>query len=272
MNETILEEVVRIVRHAHKEILAVYHSDFSIAFKDDNTPVTDADKRANDLIVRELQTLTPSLPILSEEEPIPPYTERLKWQQYWIVDPLDGTREFSNRSDEFTVNIALVQNGVPILGVIGVPVQGTIYVGDVIAQRALVYDDERSHKLEPTMDDSTIVRVVQSRFSTSKLDHKILNSLRVSGFEVETLQFGSSLKMCLIAEGRADLFVRFGPSHEWDIAAAHAIICASGGSGVHLLDGAPRIYNTSESTLNPSFFVCARNPAMWTRLIGQAIP
>lgn len=272
VSEAILTEVIKIVRRAHDEILDVYQSDFSIAFKADNTPVTDADKRANEVIVEGLKSLTPTVPIISEEEPIPPYQRRRSWQRYWIVDPLDGTREFSNRSDEFTVNVALVNDGVPILGVVGVPVEGTIYVGDVVAQRASLHVGQQTTPLQPVMDSSKLIRVVQSRFNTSKLNHKILNFLRVEGYEVETISVGSSLKMCLIAQGKADLFIRFGPTHEWDIAAAHAIICAAGGSGIHLLDGAPRVYNTSESTLNPSFFACARDPATWTQLISQSIP
>lgn len=266
-----IQELVELVRKAHAAILDIYHSDFGVSFKADNSPVTEADLTCHAIINEGLAALDSTIPILSEEARLPPYHQRVKWRKYWIVDPIDGTREFTERVPEFTVNIALIEEGKPILGVVGVPVSGEIYTGNVNNRTAIKFTPQGSIAIEVRQLERNRLRIVQSRHYTSKINHKILTSLRNSGFEVSRQAVGSSLKMCLIADGTADLFVRFGPTNEWDTAAADAVLRAAGGSGIHLLDGKLLTYNTSESIINPSFFACAFQPDEWAKHIATAL-
>ena len=261
-----LDDLISISRLAHREILEVYNSNFSVDKKADNTPITDADRRANDVIFEGLTKIDSSIPILSEEGSIPEFEIRRHWDKYWIVDPLDGTREFTERHDEFTVNIALIEHGTPKLGVVGIPTREVVYTGEVDHARACRHTLNEVVPIS-TSQTSDQVQMTMSRHYKTTQNQAIIDYLVSLGKKVEVKVVGSSIKMCYVANGQADIYVRFGLSNEWDIAAAHAVLTAAGG-GVYLLNGTPKIYNQSESTENPAFFACGSNPEDWSNIIA----
>lgn len=263
----LLNPTVDIARAAGREILEIYAQDFSVAHKADRSPLTEADIAAHHAIVAGLRSLAPGLPILSEEEVAIPYGERTLWRTYWLVDPLDGTREFVKHNGEFTVNIALIEDHQPVLGVIYVPVSGVCYFacrgtgayrqapGEGAAQaiRARTWPGghitvagSRSHNDERF-----------TRFLAQFEDHAVIS-------------MGSSLKSCLVAEGKADVYLRLGPTSEWDTAAAQCIVEEAGGG---LLDTAmrPLRYNTKESLLNPFFIVCGDMRHDWAKYLTSCL-
>lgn len=250
---------------AGKEILEVYESsDFQISSKEDNSPLTLADKKADSKISEFLNKT--NIPVLSEEGLHLPYEERKKWKYFWLVDPLDGTKEFIKRNGEFTVNIALIKENVPIAGIIYVPVTKVLYfagenegaykIEAVDSHDFLEFDFEvlRSNAVKlPVPDFERPYTVVGSRSHMSQETNQYIEKLKEEHGEIEMLSVGSSLKQCMIAEGKADIYPRFGPTMEWDTGAGHAIINASGGS-ITQVDGTPLIYN-KENLLNPFFIV-----------------
>ncbi len=250
---------------AGKDILEVYQSDnFNVQLKLDDSPLTIADKRAHNAIVAVLEQF--DIPTLSEEGTHLPYEERKKWKVCWIVDPLDGTKEFIKRNDEFTVNIALVVDGVAVAGVIYVPVFKQLYFADewLGAFRCdniidSIHDIDKlilESKQLPIEQNRTGVRVVASRSHMNDETRQFIESLKADGNEVEIVSKGSSLKLCLIAEGTADVYPRYAPTMEWDIAAGHAIVSASGAKVCHLNMQEELNYNKSD-LLNP-WFICKR--------------
>ncbi len=265
-----IEELLRITQLAGREILNVYNTDFSVDSKRDDSPITEADRRAHQVIVTSLQELDPSIPVLSEEAEIPSFETRSKWTEYWLIDPLDGTRDFVERLDEFTVNIALVRDSEPVLGLVGAPTFSTVYVGDVGDGQSLKYfsnGQERICTEKFSIDQATLV---ESRHHTGRQNELIVQHLESIGMSVQHKAVGSSLKMCLIAEGRADLYVRFGPTSEWDTAAAQAVLNAAGGSLCNL-NGESKLYNQQESVLNDSFYACGGSPDFWAQQIQTAL-
>lgn len=255
------EAIAEIAVEAGKAILEIYAQDFEVVQKVDASPLTQADLASNRIICERLARLTPDIPVLSEENSDIDYDVRADWAQYWLVDPLDGTKEFINRNGEFTVNIALIRQHNPILGVVHVPVSGTTYTG-------LVGKWASRHDAEGNMDHIRIRRpcadpvvVVGSR---SHANPRLLEFLARIG-DYELVSMGSSLKFCLLAEGKADFYPRLGPTSEWDTAAAHAVVLAAGGRIV-TLDGKPLRYNTSSSLLNPEFLVIADDSRNWLEL------
>lgn len=250
---------------AGKEIIEVYNStDFEIQIKSDNSPLTIADQRAHNAIVAVLDGL--GVPILSEEGEKLSYETRKHWNYCWIVDPLDGTKEFIKRNDEFTVNVALIENGKAIAGVIYVPVYKQLYFSDKELGAYLINNIEdwsgsldqlvlESEKL-PLKNSRSSVRVVGSRSHMSKETTDFIEKLKQESGEVELISKGSSLKLCMIAEGEADVYPRYAPTMEWDIAAGHAIVTASGGK-VHHLNSEEEISYNKEDLLNP-WFICKR--------------
>ena len=263
-----VNRVTQIVEDAGAAILKVYETDFEIETKSDESPLTQADLAAHQVIVAGLQALTPQIPIISEESAPPPFAERSQWARYWLVDPLDGTKEFVNRNGEFTVNIALIDGHEAVFGVVGVPVQNKVYVGDVHQSepglRAYVEINGAKHTLPATPydEDAKAVRVVASRNHGGERLENYLAELASQFDECERRPVGSSLKLCVLAEGGADIYPRLGPTSEWDIGAAQAVLTAAGG-GVYRPDGEPLAYNTKESLLNPEFLAVGDASYPW---------
>ncbi|HHM06150.1 MAG TPA: 3'(2'),5'-bisphosphate nucleotidase [Gammaproteobacteria bacterium] len=259
-----LPAVVRLAEDAGRAIVSIYNEGFSVEHKDDRSPLTEADMAAHHLIVDGLTALEPPLPVLSEESAAVPFAERQRWLEYWLVDPLDGTREFIKRNGEFTVNIALIRDGYPVLGVIHVPVSGVTYHA---CQGGGAYKHEPGHEPVPIhvrpWNGGRLV-VAGSRSHRSPAFDRFL--AKVGDYDIVSM--GSSLKSCLVAEGQADVYVRLGPTSEWDTAAAQCIVEEAGG---RLLDTRlQRLrYNTKESLLNPHFIVCGDARHDWRRYLPE---
>jgi 3'(2'), 5'-bisphosphate nucleotidase len=270
--QEILAGVIDIARQAGGAILEVYErEDFSVQSKSDNSPLTAADLAAHELIVSGLTALAPEIPVLSEESDDIPFSERQQWTRYFLVDPLDGTKEFIKRNGEFTVNIALIDQGVPVLGVVYVPVLDVLYAGTssgpddpagvAFVERDGARQDIRVTPLAPRIAAGNPLRVVASRRHSSPDMEACMVALN-KRFEVTTLNMGSSLKLCMIAEGQADLYPRLAPTCEWDTAAAHGVVMAAGGEVVDAAF-APLRYNTKAELLNPYFYVLGDTSFDW---------
>ena len=261
----LLKIAIKAAVFAGKEILDVYESDdFEITSKEDKTPLTLADKKAHNKILEFLKET--DIPILSEEGKHLSYEERKKWKYFWLVDPLDGTKEFIKRNGEFTVNIALIEGNTPIAGIIYVPVTKVLYFanGDQGAYKIndIEYDDFEDFDFEvlrtnamklPLVNFERPFTVVGSRSHLSEETEKFIDKLKKDHDNLEIMSVGSSIKQCMVAEGKADVYPRFGPTMEWDTGAGHAIVNASGGC-ITKTDGTPLIYN-KENLLNPHFIV-----------------
>lgn len=234
-----------------KEILEVYESDdFSIEEKEDKTPLTLADRRAHDAIMKHLETT--NIPVLSEEGRAIPYEERNQWNRLWIVDPLDGTKEFIKRNGEFTVNIALIESGSPILGVIYVPVKDILYTG-IHGEGAQKEENGAVVELPQERGDRKFT-AVGSRSHKSPETEAYFNQLAEKHGDIDVVSMGSSLKICLVAEGVADVYPRFAPTMEWDTAAGHAIAKAAGKTLLDYKTQKEMVYNRPE-LLNNWFIV-----------------
>ena len=244
-------------------IMEVYNTPFNVELKDDKSPLTEADKKANDIINSFL--VPTEIPIISEENKQTDYSIRKNWETCWVVDPVDGTKEFIKRNGEFTVNIALVTDGKPVLGVIYVPAVKTLYYADVSNQEGfkVELDDhntpidyvlEHAVKLEPKGAGSNPIQVVGSRSHMSQDTLDYVDTLKTDGKEVEIVSKGSSLKFCLVAEGNADVYPRFAPTMEWDTAAGQSICNAVGIDVISKETNSTLLYN-KENLLNPFFLV-----------------
>lgn len=262
-------DLVGIVRRAGAEIMDVYATDFDVETKSDSSPVTEADLRAHAVIVAELLELTPDIPVLSEESDPPGFEIRATWPRYWLVDPLDGTKEFVGRNGEFTVNIALIDGHRPVLGVVGVPAQDTLFVGDVVAGRAYKETGTGREPLGTRRLAGGGLTVVASRSHGGDRLERYLDAVAAALGPVVRRPVGSSLKLCLLAEGEADFYPRLGPTSEWDIAAAHAVLAAAGGA-VRRFDGRPLEYNTKASFLNPDFMAVGDPAFPWEERLPPA--
>jgi len=245
-----IDQVCRIAKMAGQAIMAIYNGEIKVELKDDRSPLTAADKASHQVIVKGLEFAFPGIPILSEEGAAIPYAVRKDWQRFWLVDPLDGTKEFIKRNGEFTVNIALVDEGRPVVGVVYAPAQDKLFCG-VEGQGAWMRQGEADQTpirvREP--DQESGLTVVMSRSHPSPELAEYLKNLKVA----EALPVGSSLKLCVVAEGLADLYPRLGPTMEWDTAAGHAVAEAAGAEVVTPEGGTLR-YN-KENLLNPFFIV-----------------
>jgi len=261
-----LKIAIKAALLAGKEILNVYARDFDVILKADNSPLTEADQAANKVIVALLeQTL---IPIISEENKQLPYDIRKNWNQCWIVDPLDGTKEFIKKNDEFTVNIALVENGIPALGVILVPATKELYFAIVSEGKAFKMKlDDLNQAVESILAKATSIspqkdlsylRLVGSRSHMNDETMHFLEHLKKSApKELKIVSKGSSLKLCLIAEGAADVYPRFAPTMEWDTAAGHAICNAAGVKVIDIHTGNEMRYN-KENLLN-NYFIASND-------------
>lgn len=258
----LLDAIARIARQAGAAILEVYHGDFAVEAKQDDSPITEADRRAHELIRAALERLPGGRPILSEEARTLPWEQRRQWKEYWLVDPLDGTKEFIQRNGQFTVNIALVRLGRPVLGVVHVPVQGVTY-GGVVGEGAWKEsaDGQRQPIAVRPLGEGP-VRVVGSRSHRGPDLDGYLERLG----EHEMVPMGSSLKFCIIAEGEADVYPRLGPTSEWDTAAAEAVLVAAGGQVV-ASNGQPMAYNKGPELLNPWFIASGDDSRDWTEYL-----
>ncbi len=258
--QDLIEPVVSIAHEAGAAILEIYNTDFEVEEKKDESPLTLADMAAHRVIVRGLRELTPDIPVMSEESANIDTGERLSWQRFWLVDPLDGTREFVKRNGEFTVNIALIEQGEPVFGVVTVPVTGMVYYGTRDGGAWRVEPDGTPQPIKARRLGEGPKTAVASR---SHKTPELAQYLEAMG-EHTVRSIGSSLKLCLVAEGEADIYPRMGPTSEWDTAAAHAVVEAAGGH-VTDLQGEPLRYNKGESVLNPYFLVFGDDSHDWTR-------
>lgn len=256
-----------IAQRAAQTILAVYRGAFTIEEKADHTPVTTADLAAHNVIVPALRALTPQVPVLSEESIHISCAERIAWNRLWLVDPLDGTREFIARSDQFSINIALIEDHAPIFGLIMIPVSGVTYFAwrGGGAWKHVPQSPPRRIACQPLGDGP--VRVIGSRTHTT---HPLQTYLEHLG-KHDYLGVGSALKACLIAEGQADLYARFGPTSEWDTAASQILLEEAGGglTDVALL---PLRYNARPTLGNPDFFAFGDPRHDWTRYLPRRKP
>jgi len=256
-----IEPLVELAESAGRAILDVYDTDFSVRQKDDSSPLTQADLASHRCIVAGLRELDPGTPILSEEGGLPDFADRSRWSEYWLVDPLDGTKEFVNRNGEFTVNIARISQNRPTLGIVHVPVQGRTYVGCEGYGAEVREPGAQPRRIGVAPASADPVRVVGSRSHRgTSLDAFLA---RLPNFDM--LPVGSSLKFCMVAEGAADIYPRLGPTSEWDTAAAQAVVEQAGGRVLEL-DGKPLLYNRKADILNPHFLVIGPSDHDWVDL------
>ena len=249
-----LQIIEQIAKKAGTEALKIYNQNFSIECKDDNSPLTDADKASNEIICNELVKIS-SYPILSEENKIISYKERKKWNYYWCIDPIDGTKEFIKKNGEFTINIALIYNNEPVLGVVYAPVIEEIYFTDnhnsYKAKLSIDSFELKNIKKLPIKRDDNKLIIVASKSHLNDETKEFIESIKTDK-EKEFISKGSSLKLCMVAEGKADIYPRLAPTMEWDTGAGQAIVEISGGKVVDAQTGESLKYN-KESLLNPHF-------------------
>ena len=253
-DQQLLERVIEISQLAGRAIMDIYQQGIKVTHKADDSPLTQADLASHRIICSALEKLEPGLPCLSEESIAVDYSTRSSWREYWLIDPLDGTKEFIKRNGEFTVNIALIRGHEPVMGVVHIPVSGESFSGgrDLGARRVNRRGEATAIQVRKPSADPLVV--VGSRSHANPALERYLAQLG----RHELISMGSSLKFCAVAEGKADFYPRLGPTSEWDTAAAHAVVVAAGGSVVKL-DGQPLQYNLKDSLLNPEFLVIADN-------------
>ncbi len=261
-----LNPVIAIAKAAGDAIMQVYSTDFGVIKKADNSPLTQADVAAHNIIVDALKGLTPDIPSLSEESENVSSDVRKQWQRYWLIDPLDGTREFVKRNGEFTVNIALIEHHKPIIGVVYAPVKQLLYFASHQKGAYRQQNESPVERINIKKFDASKPIIAGSR---SHQDQKLLNFIQnietKLGVAPELISMGSSLKICLVADGTADVYPRLGPTFEWDTAAGHCVLNEAGGDIVDE-QGATLSYNTKSSLLNPHFF--ATNGALqWEKYL-----
>lgn len=260
---SLLDAVLDIAVEAGRRILEVYGTDFAVTRKDDDSPLTQADLAAHRHIVQALATLTPELPLLSEEDADVPYATRRLWTRYWLVDPLDGTREFVKRNGDFTVNIALIEDGYPVLGVVHAPVAAQSYLGAQGLGAARVIGGRRQPMQTRARPPRPTLVVSRSHQDAA------LEAFLASAPPHEARSCGSSLKFCQVAAGEADLYPRTGPTSEWDTAAGQCLVEQAGGLVLRLPELARLRYNAKESLLNPRFAAIGDPSYDWQPLLAQ---
>lgn len=245
-----IRDIIAIAEHAGKAIMEIYKQDFEVIYKDDKSPLTKADKAANEIIADGLNTLAIKLPILSEEGKEIPYEERKEWDYFWMVDPLDGTKEFIKKNGEFTVNIALIHQETPVLGVVYAPALDDMYWA---VQGKGAFKDGKKLPLYTNEHPEKVLRVVASKSHLSEETQDYITSLMKKTETIQCISKGSSLKLCMVAEGSADVYPRLAPTMEWDTAAADAIVRESGKTtNIYLKDNQAVSYNKLKLQ-NPSF-------------------
>lgn len=256
---SLLSNAVSLAKQAGKQILNIYHSDFTVEYKADKSPVTAADMAAHHSICQGLKQLTPEIPILSEELTTADFAERQHWQRYWLIDPLDGTKEFLEKNGEFTINIALIENHVPTLGVIYAPAFGFCYFAgtDQGAFKQIAEQEAALLQTASWQKDSPIIIAMSRRHGTDSLQNFLTQFPALN-----LLRCGSALKLCWLAEGFADAYPRFSPTSEWDTAAGQCILKEAGGT---LIDSKGQVlrYNTKPSLRNTAFLAVGDKSHAW---------
>jgi len=261
-----LASIISIARSAGSRIMEIYSSDYEVVFKKDESPLTAADRASHELIVHALGQLSPDIPILSEESVEIPWEERKGWKEYWLIDPLDGTKEFIKKNGEFTVNIALIRQNIPTLGVVYAPAQDICWYAEegkgAFRMHGISGSPRPIHASSP--ETFAALKIVGSRSHQSQAIKAFLGNLE----EPALIPMGSSLKLCAVADGTADIYPRLGLTSEWDTAAAHCVVTEAGG---FLVDenGHSLVYNSKESILNPYFLVLGGAGGRWRQdIIG----
>jgi 3'(2'), 5'-bisphosphate nucleotidase len=264
MNSQTLDAVLAISVEAGRRIMEIYASDIAVTHKDDESPLTQADLAAHTHITAELKRQWPDIPVLSEEAADIPYATRTTWNRYWLVDPLDGTKEFIKRNGEFTVNIALIENGEPTLGVVHAPALNVSYLAARGVGAFKIANGER--KAIHTRKPPAVPTFVVSKSHRDAATEAFLANMPAH----EAVSKGSSLKFCLVAEGSADLYPRLGPTSEWDTGAGHCVAEQAGAQVLRLPDYAPLRYNSKESLLNPNFIIIGDPSHPWRNVLPKA--
>ncbi len=249
-----LDAMIEIAREAGKKILEIYHTEFTVENKEDHSPLTVADKLSHTAIEEGLTRLHPEIPILSEEGIEISFETRKAWNRFWVVDPLDGTKEFIKKNDEFTVNIALIEGGYPVFGLVYAPALDLLYVGS--EQEAFKVEKGNREELKVSTTQRDVFTMVESRSHPSEALEELVAKIEKKYPQMTRIQRGSSLKLCAVADGSADLYPRLGPTMEWDTAAGQAIVEAAGGQ-VITWDGKRLAYNKA-SLVNEFFLVSSR--------------
>ena len=244
----LLDNLIEISKLAGDEILDVYNGTIDVTLKDDLSPLTDADRRSNAVITSKLVALYPEIPILSEEGKEIDFSERKEWSLFWLIDPLDGTKEFIKRNGEFTVNIALIENGCPIAGIVYAPTKNTFWYGAKEIGSFIRENGSKSKEIFVQDDIEDPIRIVSSRSHPSPKLQSYLDRFQ----NHEIVNMGSSLKICLVADGTAHIYPRLGPTMEWDSGAGHAVLKYAGGFLTDATTGNELVYN-KENLRNPDF-------------------
>jgi 3'(2'), 5'-bisphosphate nucleotidase len=257
-----LPAVIGIADAAGREIMRIYQTGFNVTFKDDRSPLTEADLAAQRVIGAGLAALTPDIAMLGEESPPQTIAQRRAWRRLWLVDPLDGTREFVKRNGEFTVNIALIEDHEPVLGIVAAPARAVLYAAARGCGAIRRDADGTRHPIQACRHAATPLRVLGSRSHGDALTEGLLARF---GAQART-SVGSALKFGLLAEGLADLYLRCGPTSEWDTAAGQALLTEAGGCVLDLA-GAPLRYNARDGLINPSFLAFADRSRDWVALL-----
>jgi len=248
-----IQKINSITKKAGDEIMKIYQQDFDVDYKADNSPLTKADIKSNEIITDSLKNIYPEIPILSEENKEVPYNIRKNWEYFWLIDPLDGTKEFVKKNGEFTVNIVLIYKDTPVLGVIYSPALELLYYAQK-EKGAFKQEKDANTKKLPIYNrtNNTTLKVIAPKSHYTQETKEFVNNLKNQHKKIEFINIGSSLKLCLIAEGKADIYPRLTPTMEWDIAAGQAIVEQAGGKIVELKTQTTLKYN-KQDLLNPWF-------------------
>ena len=255
LNQIDIQDIITIAKEAGNAIMQVYKQDFEVEYKQDSSPLTLADKKANDIIEDGLNKLSVSFPILSEEGDDIPYEDRKHWEYFWLIDPLDGTKEFVKKNDEFTVNMALIHKDTPVLGVVYAPALDICYWAK---QGKGAFKDGQRLPIK-TVNQRNTYKIVASRSHMSDETQAFIDAIDTSK-EKELISIGISLKICLVAEGEADIYPRLGPTMEWDTGAAHAIVNETGKSLEKYKDGRLMRHKYNKENLLNQWFVVEDKP------------
>lgn len=257
------------VEVAGREVLEIYNRTFHVETKEDDSPLTEADMASHHALVALLESVAPGVPVLSEESGEISYETRRDWARYWLIDPLDGTKEFIKKNGEFTLNVALVENGDPVFGIVHAPVLDTTWYGQV-GQGAWKVEQGASSRIQVRAlprEGGDPWKVVGSRSHGAEAFEAFCAGLP----QHERVSMGSSLKLCLVAEGQADLYPRLAPTSEWDTAAAQAVVVAAGGEVLDAETLEPLRCNQQDSVLNPFFIVCGERDQRWTDALSASL-